>query len=94
MKKIMFILLVSALSLLACPNNAHCEKKSCDKQSCPMEAKACPNKGEGKSHCPQKENCHIKNTQACACETKCVCEGKKECDCKEDCVCPKCKEKK
>lgn len=94
MKNIMILLLLSALSLFACPNNPDCSKKSCDKQSCPIQAKTCPNKGEGKSSCPKKENCHAQEKSSCACETKCACEGKTSCDCKDDCSCPKCKEKK
>ena len=93
MKKIIMILLVSALSLLACANNPDCKNKSCDKQACPMEMKVCPDKGD-KTNCPEKKKCHSQEKSNCACETKCTCEGKKSCDCKDDCTCPKCKTKK
>lgn len=98
MKKVIAILLLSVFSLLACPNGEACgmkDKAACEK-NCPKDAKACPNKGEGKGAmtCPKRENCHSKEALSCDCATKCMCEGKESCDCKDDCTCPKCKGKK
>jgi len=94
MKKTIMILLISTLSLLACPNNPACAKQSCNKEACKMKMKACPHKGEGKMNSKKKENCHSQDKSSCSCEIKCACEGKQSCDCQDDCACPKCKMKK
>jgi len=96
MKKIIAILLLSAFSLLACPNGQACgmkDKIACEKD-CSKGAKVCPDKAKEGKNCPKQKNCHAEKAMSCDCATKCMCEGKKSCDCKDDCTCPKCKAKK
>lgn len=94
MKKVFAILLLTALSLFACPEGKSCDREGKCEKSCPKEMKACPHKGELPKACPTKENCHAQEKDSCSCATKCMCEGKETCECKDDCSCVKCKAKK
>lgn len=101
MKKIVFLLVMSALTLMACPQGKACDLEKGAQTT--MKA-ACDKMGEGKA-CPIKEDMSCTGKEDCKCPecVKTKCSGKSDCQCpkcaqmkcsgKADCACPKCAQK-
>lgn len=102
MKKIVFLLLMSTLTLMACPQGKACGldanstqtamKAVCDKTG---DAKACLTKdklgcsGKGDCKCPECAKMKCSGKPDCQCP-KCA---QMKCSGKADCACPKCAQK-